>query len=376
MAFRKRNTVIRAPMPSSLSQTDCREPLPGTRPSPLDGRLTTSTGTFSLDQLLAGHAGLPLGSSLLIEESGTTDFGGILLRYFAGEGLVQGHQVHVLGVGDAWRRELPGLVQAKEQPPHAQSSPSASKMKIAWRYETLGSQSNNKGLDAQREAALSKSPSTFCHSFDLSKRLGANCVHGRLLTYPTRETAQLGDQSFFPNFISELRSNLKASSSVHRVIIPNMLSPAAYPATACKPDEVLRFLHSLQSLLRQFPSQLAAVVSLPISLHPRHFGLCKWMELLSDGVVELVPLKQPTYAKEIRTEESKAQGLVRVHKLPIFHEKGGGMEGCWKREDMSFRLSASNGLVIMPFSLPPVGLDEESRSSSHSEQSKIQDLNF
>lgn len=201
-------------------------------------------------------------------------------------------------------------------------------------------------------------------------------MRGRLLTYPTRDTAKLGSQSVFPNFISELRSNLKASSLVHRVIIPNMLSPAAYPATACKPDEVLQFLHSLQSLLRQFPSQLATVVSLPISLHPRHSGLCKWMELLFDGVVELVPLKQLTYAKEIRAEESKAQGLVRVHKLPIFHEKGGGMEGCWKREDMSFRLSASNGLVIMPFSLPPVGLDEESRSSSHSEQSKKQDLNF
>ena len=263
-------------MPSSPSQTDNRDTLPGTRPSPLDGRLTTSTGTSSLDQLLAGHAGLPLGSSLLIEESGTTDFGGVLLRYFAGEGLVQGHQVHVLGVGEAWRRELPGLVQAKEQPPHTQSSPSASKMKIAWRYETLGSQSNNKGtstmqppqfcnyninnkkpgLDHSVKLHFPKVLALFVDWFDLSKRLGADCVRGRLLTYPTRDTAKLGSQPIFPNFISELRSNLQASSLVHRVIIPNMLSPAAYPATACKPDEVLRFLHSLQSLLRQFPSHL------------------------------------------------------------------------------------------------------------------------
>ena len=53
-----------------------------------------------------------------------------------------------------------------------------------------------------------------------------------------------------------------------------------------------------------------------------------------------------------------------------------GWKGAGRERDMSFRLSASNGLVIMPFSLPPVGLDEESRSSSHSEQSKKQDLNF
>ncbi|KID76585.1 Elongator complex protein 4, partial [Metarhizium brunneum ARSEF 3297] len=158
MSFRKRNTVIHAPMPSSPSQTDNRDTLPGTRPSPLDGRLTTSTGTSSLDQLLAGHAGLPLGSSLLIEESGTTDFGGVLLRYFAGEGLVQGHQVHVLGVGEAWRRELPGLVQAKEQPPHTQSSPSASKMKIAWRNQVL---THNVKLHSPKVLALFVTRLTF-----------------------------------------------------------------------------------------------------------------------------------------------------------------------------------------------------------------------
>lgn len=113
--------------------------IPGTRPSPHDGRLTTSTGTLSLDQLLAGHAGLPVGTSLLLEESGTTDFGGILLRYFAAEGLVQGHSVHVLGFGDHWRRELPGLAAEGRSKESKSSGASGSKMKIAWRYETLGS---------------------------------------------------------------------------------------------------------------------------------------------------------------------------------------------------------------------------------------------
>lgn len=118
-------------------------PIPGTRPSPLDGRLTTSTGTRSLDTLLAGHAGIPLGTSLIIEESGTTDFGGTLLRYYAAEGVVQGHHIHVLGMNQAWGRELPGQAgtEASSKKPK-EKEVSEDKMKIAWRYERM------KGFDA------------------------------------------------------------------------------------------------------------------------------------------------------------------------------------------------------------------------------------
>jgi elongator complex protein 4 len=79
-----------------------------------------------------------MGTSLLIEETGTTDFGGVLLRYYAAEGLVQGHQVHLLGFGDAWRRELPGLGNPESSKKTKSTASSEDKMKIAWRYETLG----------------------------------------------------------------------------------------------------------------------------------------------------------------------------------------------------------------------------------------------
>ena len=107
---------------------------PGVRPSPIDGRPTTSTGTQTLDDLLAGHAGLALGTSLLIEENGTTDYSGVLLKYYAAEGVVQGHHVHVVGLPEPWGRELPGLVEGgklRETP----KKESEDKMKIAWRYE-------------------------------------------------------------------------------------------------------------------------------------------------------------------------------------------------------------------------------------------------
>lgn len=110
----------------------------GVRPSPVDGRPTTSTGTQSLDDLLAGHAGLALGSSLLIEENGTTDFGGTLLRYYVAEGIVQQHHVHVLGLHESWARDLPGLITSDSKDEDKDMSISGEKMKIAWRYENLG----------------------------------------------------------------------------------------------------------------------------------------------------------------------------------------------------------------------------------------------
>jgi elongator complex protein 4 len=77
-----------------------------------------------------------MGTSILIEENGTTDYSGALLRYYAAEGLVQGHHVHIVGVPEQWGRELPGLVEGKEK--EKQVSNVTEKMKIAWRYERLG----------------------------------------------------------------------------------------------------------------------------------------------------------------------------------------------------------------------------------------------
>jgi len=141
MSFRKRNTGIsRTPEGTSTRTAGTAPPsLPGTRPSPLDGRLTTSTGTPSLDALLAGHNGLPLGNSILIGESGTTDYAGALAKYFAAEGLMQGHSVHVLGLPEAWGRELPGVIGDVEGSSSRKDDKNErDKMKIAWRYEGLG----------------------------------------------------------------------------------------------------------------------------------------------------------------------------------------------------------------------------------------------
>lgn len=372
MSFRKRNTVIStAPtgQAPAVPQAQAQKQLaPGLRPSPLDGRLTTSTGTSSLDHLLAGHVGLPLGTGLLIQEQGTTDFSGIILRYYAAEGLVQGHHVHVLGFSEAWRYELPAVSTGDSRKKVAQAAPPAEeRMKIAWRYEALG----NNHTPNQGSRGESAGASTFCHSFDLAKRLAPADIKGALHATPSMSPMSMtldvsaAPPSPFTAFIKNLQAKLVAAgpTAIHRVVVPSLLLPTLYSPGSCRPSEVLRFLHSLRALLRQYSTQLTALVTLPISLFPRNQGLTRWMELLFDGVIELVPLPStpgaPTAAANSEGGASKAdqsQGLLRVHSLPVYHEKGGGgAENNHFRENLTFSLSASKGLVIKPFSLPPLG---------------------
>jgi len=140
MSFRKRNVGLAGSARGGQAAVPVMKEivqLPGVRPSPIDGRATTSTGTATLDSLLAGHGGLALGTSLLLEETGATDYAGALLRFYAAEGLVQGHHLHVVGMPEQWSRELPGLVGESEKKDKS-SAETGEKMKIAWRYESLG----------------------------------------------------------------------------------------------------------------------------------------------------------------------------------------------------------------------------------------------
>lgn len=184
MSFRKRNAALARR--NSNVQDQILEESPakgvafhheqianGVRASPADGRLTTSTGTYSLDGLLAGHAGLPLGHGICVEETGTTDYAGALLRCYAAEGVMQGHIIHVIGAGPPWIKELPAVVEGRNESRETAKAQEAERMKIAWRYERLGNV-NDRGtpsLDSVHEAfylALeSHVKSSYCLASDM-----------------------------------------------------------------------------------------------------------------------------------------------------------------------------------------------------------------
>jgi elongator complex protein 4 len=416
MAFRKRNVALsRAPAgedalnaPSSPAAASPAPTPPGVRPSPIDGRPTTSTGTPSLDGILAGHAGLPLGNSILIEESGTTDYAGALLRFYAAEGVVQGHKVHVVGVGEVWGRELPGISEDKDDR-RKESKERAEKMKIAWRYEGLGQFETARGASCVHTLMLSFESSDhlvagspganrmsnqgenaaeqaiFCHTFDLAKRLALPV--GTAINYiPIPRTT--GSSSPFPAILKNIQQQLASTPAhtIHRLVIPSLISPALYPPSSSHPTAVLQFLHALRALLRQYPTRLTALLTLPLSLYPRSTGLVRWAEILSDGVLELSPFPyshMQTLAQSAGAtkEEEKPQGMFAVHKLPVFHEKGGGGGAEDLGEDMAFTLSRRK-FVVAKFSLPPLEGDREAQEEAVREAAgasampKKEDLEF
>jgi hypothetical protein len=53
--------------------------------------------------------------------------------------------VHVVGMGEAWGRELPGISEDRGSSGRKEGKERAEKMKIAWRYEGLGQFESSRG---------------------------------------------------------------------------------------------------------------------------------------------------------------------------------------------------------------------------------------
>lgn len=127
------------------------------------------------------------------------------------------------------------------------------------------------------------------------------------------------------------------------------------------------------------------MLTLPLDLFPRHTGLTRWIELLSDGVMELTPFPhQPYNASSLASsgaataQEEQPQGLMKIHRLPVFHEKGGGGGGGWgtgSGDDLAFTVSRKN-FVIKPFSLPPVEGDTEAQQQTVADKPAAVDMDF
>ena len=58
---------------------------------------------------------------------------------------MQGHKVHVVGMGEVWGRELPGITEDRGNAARKEGKERAEKMKIAWRYEGLGQFESSRG---------------------------------------------------------------------------------------------------------------------------------------------------------------------------------------------------------------------------------------
>ncbi|RDI80575.1 Ras-related protein [Venturia inaequalis] len=387
MSFRKRNiTLSQSGVPNTPSSPKPTSS-PGIRPSPISGTQITSTGTASLDKLLA-VGGLALGSSLVIEEEGTTDFSSSLLRCFAAEGVLQGHAVFV--VAPEGSMILPGEVEEKGS--RGKSREAEEKMKIAWRYERLGAfEGRDRGIPQRQPGASPVGDSdppalettSFCHAYDLTKRLSIPSTNIPL-TYLS-PAQSLSETSPFNQIISKLTTYLTSNPQTPtRLLIPSLLSPLFYPPSSSQPHYVLNFIHSLRSLLRITPA-LTIMISWPLALYPRTLPLTRWVETLLDGVILLQPFPHaysiesepttPTSGGNAKDDE-KMQGLLKVLKAPVLSERGVGVGGLGvgNGEDMAFAVGRKR-FIIRPFHLPPVEGEEETATTTE-EKKKAKDLEF
>lgn len=327
----------RASGPTEKDQIDIVMKNPGIRPSIITSQPTISTGSPDLDKILQ-HQGLPTGTSLLIEESGTTDFASVLLRAFASQGVlhnrIEKDTVHahvvVIGMASQWANELPGLYKgsSKEQKKAkikenesqiSVSNLSNQDMKIAWRYGL-----NNKKLEDGNEQNLQ--PPVYEHynnQFDITQKLVPGPSAHDISFIPLSPSySQIIHQ------LSAIVANQLKSSpgKTVRIIIPNVLNPSIYPPTFSAPSFIIPFLHSIKALLAKYPHNLSLILSIPLDLYPRYSSLTLTLEVLCDSVIHLQPFNQEMSAlieKAYKNEPSKIQqGLVNIIKLPVLSDKG------------------------------------------------------
>ncbi|CAK7894350.1 elongator complex protein 4 [[Candida] anglica] len=321
---------------------------PGVKPSLITSRPTVSTGSSDLDKILL-HSGLPLGTSLLVEESGTTDFASILLRVFASQGVMHNRlndkrniNTHVIVVGfqQEWAKELPGLYKgsSKEQK-KAKIAANESKLsisnlsnstagttarsdkdlKIAWRYGL-----NKKPEDADdTEVSSGGAKDDYNHQFDITQRLVPTPASQEVTFVPVNDQSDRIIKQIESILVNQLKSD---SSKVIRLVIPNFLNPSIYPPTFSSPQVMMPFMHSLRSLLRKYSNNLVAISSISLDLYPKDTNSTFNLETLADSVIQLQPFNQEMsqlIEKAYKNEPAKIQhGLVHIVKVPILSERG------------------------------------------------------
>ncbi|ORY85656.1 Elongator complex protein 4, partial [Protomyces lactucae-debilis] len=343
----------------------------GIRPSAANGAPVTSTGCPSLDAVLSGHGGLPTGSLFFIEESGTTDFASVLLRYFAAEGLLQGHTVWLGGgLPESWFRSLPLVTDKSSSTESSASSRNAAssaaeqeRMKIAWRYQSLpdfGSGVRERPPTTSQETQPGSAKDLYCHAYDLTKRLTLAPEMQYTVSPSCAPSSATGSADPFAPLLASLIQTLTETTGFIRAVIPFLLSPALYPPGASQPRHFIRFLNNLRLVCRQYPHRIAIMATLPLDLYPRNTSMTTWAEILSDGVLELTPLPSPTSdvtaletsSMSMAGDPTGPQGLLKLIKIPQLERWSAGSE-----VDLAFKVTRKR-FSIEAWSLPALGEEE------------------
>lgn len=322
MSFRRRGeplTTLNGPRPLATQRK--QEPNPTVKPSSVAQASVVSSGCADLDRILR-HGGVPVGSSVLVEESGTTDFALVLLRNFAAQGVVHGRlardkahsHVVVIGAGD-WERDLPGVYELSREQKAKRLAENEKKvsvanlaaerdMKIAWRYGQRPEEKQERG------------DGTYLSRFDVTTKL----VPAAAPTEVTRVAYGPLHQMLAQMELIVRNQQRRNPEIVVRVVVPHLVSPV----NAHEQEYVLPLFHGLQALVSR--SRAVMMASVPVALYPRTHHVCHFLELVASGVVHLEAFNEGMAAlveRAHRNEPQKIQqGFVHIYKVPLLSEQG------------------------------------------------------
>ncbi|KAM0746555.1 PAXNEB-domain-containing protein [Meredithblackwellia eburnea MCA 4105] len=307
--------------------------IPGTRPSPYNSLALLSTGLTSLDDILGG--GIPLSTSILIEQDTPTAYADLLLNFWIAQGLECNHETVVVTSGvDATPEDivkiLPGLEGASSEGPKETKGPkdaaeggggsgASDKMKIAFRYEHM----KQHAVSVSEPSATPSNGDTYCSLFDLTTTRPLRSSDKQLLHLINASTfTSHDDRSSDPyegvlerlsSIITEggysIQSDSTKPKKVLRIAISAFSSPAWGPAS---PQSLYIFVNRLRRLLRS--SSASALITFPAHLfRPRNASLVNRIEHASDGVIELQSFAD---SPSSLISFPRHNGLLRISRLP------------------------------------------------------------
>lgn len=336
---------------------------PGIRPSHLSGTFVTSTGSEDVDKVLT-HMGLPLGSSLLIEEQGTTEFSSILAKLFAAQGIVYNRlagtnkdsgsnssntHIIVLSLNQAFAKELPGIYKgSKRDIKKSKISEEQSKLsiqnlnekkttpsrykdfKIAWKYK-LADEEKEK-LNAKKTTntnAMNDEYKDYNHQFDIT---------ARMLPAPTNsEMSFIAPNLPISTILTQIEQIIKRNQDkLIRIILPSFLHPAMYQPDFFSLSKSVALIHGLRSIVKTHNDRCVLMATVSTDIVSKLLRV--QLENLFDAILDLEPFPQDMlqFLERIyKSQPNKVQhGLLHVMKLPIFSERG---EMQVKKSEWAFR---------------------------------------
>ena len=234
-----------------------RKQLAATRISTLNGQQLTSTGVNALDDVFGG--GLPLGTVCLLKHDRMTGYAGLLLKYFAAQGIASDHLLYFAtaeGSPQDWIESLMAPIDTSTEVPVTSSTSARAmgqlrdRMNIAWRYQSQPRLSN---------ALVSGSiapDSVYCRTFDITKRIEVQKKDRIYLD----DGESLGDD-YLDTMLARVKQLLEKAtrdSAVLRICIESIASSAWKQLPTI--DQLCRFIVRLRAMVRN--TNAVCVVSL------------------------------------------------------------------------------------------------------------------